>query len=69
MVNPDRVAFTIFGKDIYWYGVLMAIGILIAIWLAPRRNGARTFPRIPSWIAAVYDPPGRGLRPALLCDL
>lgn len=36
MVNPDRVAFTIFGKDIYWYGILMAIGILIAVFIAER---------------------------------
>ncbi len=34
--NPDRVAFTIFGRDIYWYGVLMAVGILIAVMLAMR---------------------------------
>lgn len=36
MVNPDRVAFTIFGRDIYWYGVLIAIGILLAVLLALR---------------------------------
>ncbi len=36
MVNPDRVAFTIFGKEIYWYGILMATGIIIAVWLAMR---------------------------------
>ncbi len=34
--NPDRVAFTLFGRDIYWYGVLMATGILIAVLLAIR---------------------------------
>lgn len=34
MIIPDRVAFTLFGKDIYWYGVLMALGIIIAVWLA-----------------------------------
>jgi len=31
MISPDNVAFTLFGRDIYWYGVLMALGILIAI--------------------------------------
>ena len=36
MTIPDRVAFTLFGKDIYWYGVLMAIGIIIAVFLATR---------------------------------
>lgn len=36
MTNPDRVAFSVFGKEIYWYGILMAIGILIAVYLADR---------------------------------
>jgi len=38
----DRVAFTIFGFDIYWYGILVTLGIAIgAIWAAreiDRRN-------------------------------
>lgn len=34
--NPSRVAFSLFGRDIYWYGVLMATGILIAVLLAIR---------------------------------
>ena len=33
-MNIDRVAFTLFGKDIYWYGVLMAIGIIVAVFIA-----------------------------------
>lgn len=33
MTNPNRVAFTLFGRDVYWYGILMALGILIAVWL------------------------------------
>ncbi|MEL7609037.1 MAG: prolipoprotein diacylglyceryl transferase [Bacillota bacterium] len=38
MVNPDRVAFNLFGKDIYWYGVLMAVGILVAVFFAIRES-------------------------------
>ncbi|MDR1619529.1 MAG: prolipoprotein diacylglyceryl transferase [Clostridiales bacterium] len=34
MAIPDRVAFTLFGHPIYWYGVLMAVGIIVAIFLA-----------------------------------
>lgn len=30
-VNIDPVAFSIFGKEIYWYGILIAIGILAGI--------------------------------------
>ena len=29
--NVDRVAFTIGGKDVYWYGIIIAIGFLIAV--------------------------------------
>ena len=38
MNNPSRVAFTLFGRDVYWYGVLMALGILIGVWLAIREG-------------------------------
>lgn len=27
----NRVAFTLFGKDIYWYGVIIAVGFLLAV--------------------------------------
>ncbi|SMC45695.1 prolipoprotein diacylglyceryl transferase [Papillibacter cinnamivorans] len=29
--NPDRVAFTLFGHDIYWYGIIIAAGFLLAV--------------------------------------
>lgn len=36
----DRVAFTLFGRNIYWYGVIIAVGFLLAVLycckLAPR---------------------------------
>lgn len=38
MNNPSRVAFTLFGRDVYWYGVLMALGILIGVWLTLREG-------------------------------
>ena len=34
MSMPDRVAFTLFGKDIYWYGVIMAVAMIIAVCIA-----------------------------------
>ncbi len=38
----DRVAFNLFGKDVYWYGVLIALGILSAVilctYLAKKQN-------------------------------
>lgn len=30
-VNPSRVAFTVFGKDIYWYGIIIAVGFILAV--------------------------------------
>lgn len=37
MPTPDPIAFTIFGIDIRWYGVLIAIAIGVAVFLACRR--------------------------------
>ncbi|MDP2892502.1 MAG: prolipoprotein diacylglyceryl transferase [Bacillota bacterium] len=28
------VAFTLFGKDIYWYGIIIAIGLVLGVWVA-----------------------------------
>ena len=28
----DRVAFTVFGMPIYWYGILIALGVVLALW-------------------------------------
>ena len=36
-VNISRVAFTLFGIEFYWYGVLIAVGALLAIWYSYRR--------------------------------
>ena len=30
-VNPSPVAFTVFGKDVYWYGLIIAIGFVLAV--------------------------------------
>lgn len=30
-VDPPRVAFSVFGKEIYWYGILIAAGFLLAV--------------------------------------
>jgi phosphatidylglycerol:prolipoprotein diacylglycerol transferase len=37
MTNPSRVAFTLFGRDVYWYGVLVAAAVFIGIILSYRR--------------------------------
>ena len=40
-VDPSPVAFTVFGKDIYWYGIIIACGFLLAYLYMDRR--AKTF--------------------------
>ena len=35
--NPSRVAFSIFGKDVYWYGIIIAIGFLLAVIYCTRK--------------------------------
>lgn len=32
--DVDRVAFSLFGKDIYWYGIIITFGIIFALLLA-----------------------------------
>lgn len=36
-INPSRVAFNLFGKDVYWYGIIIALGFVLAVVYATRR--------------------------------
>lgn len=36
-VNPSPVAFTLLGKDVYWYGIIIASGFILAVLYAMRR--------------------------------
>lgn len=33
----DRVAFTVLGRPIYWYGIIIACGFLLAVWFCSRK--------------------------------
>ena len=37
MTSPEPIAFSIFGFDIMWYGILIAAAFLIAIYISYRR--------------------------------
>jgi len=37
-INPSRVAFSIGGKEIYWYGIIIALGFLLAVTYTLRRS-------------------------------
>ena len=39
----DRVAFSLFGKDIYWYGIIIACGLLIGVILGVREAKRRGY--------------------------
>lgn len=34
MINPSPIAFNVLGKNVYWYGILIAIGVLLAIYIS-----------------------------------
>ncbi len=34
MGDKIGVAFNIFGKDIYWYGIIIAVGLVLGVWVA-----------------------------------
>ena len=36
-INPSRVAFTVAGKEIYWYGIIIAAGFVLAVLYAMKR--------------------------------
>lgn len=36
-VQLSRVAFSFFGKDIYWYGIILALGFLAGSWVASKQ--------------------------------
>ncbi len=35
-MNPNPIAFELFGRPVYWYGVIIAVGVLVGIYLAMR---------------------------------
>ena len=37
MIAPDRVAFTLFGLDVMWYGLLIGFGFLLATLISYKR--------------------------------
>ena len=36
-INPSRVAFSVFGKEIYWYGIIIALGFALAVFYGMKR--------------------------------
>lgn len=40
VLDPDRVAFSLFGKDVYWYGIIIALGFAIAVIYGLRRSAS-----------------------------
>ena len=40
VIDPDPVAFSFLGKDVYWYGIIIALGFAIAVMYALRRSAS-----------------------------
>jgi phosphatidylglycerol---prolipoprotein diacylglyceryl transferase len=43
--DRSGVAFNLFGKDIYWYGIIIAVGLVLGVWVASeviKRRGYRS---------------------------
>ena len=45
MKLPDNIAFRLFGLEFYWYGLLLAIGVLLAIVLAHFESRRKQMPK------------------------
>ncbi|MEG1931124.1 MAG: prolipoprotein diacylglyceryl transferase [Anaerovorax sp.] len=45
MTAPNPVAFTLFGMDIMWYGILIALAMVIAVFITYRRAPLHAIPR------------------------
>lgn len=43
MAAPNPVAFVLFGRNVYWYGILIAIAVLLGIILAYREAKRKSF--------------------------
>lgn len=39
----DRIAFSLLGKNVYWYGILIGLGVFLAVWYCVRRIGVFGF--------------------------
>ncbi|MDD4715128.1 MAG: prolipoprotein diacylglyceryl transferase [Oscillospiraceae bacterium] len=37
-LNPGKVAFSFLGKDIYWYGIIIACGFLLAVFYCSKKS-------------------------------
>ena len=69
MKDPNfAIAFTIGKYTIYWYAVLLVLGIVAALVILDRRTRGGLFPRISPWICASWACPpacwGQGSLPA-----
>lgn len=44
MPQVGRTALVLFGRNIYWYGIIIALGVLLAFWVARRREARLRLP-------------------------
>ena len=51
----SRVAFTIFGLSVYWYGIILTTGMMISVYLAAMELGRRGYSRSILWDGAILE--------------
>ena len=57
-LHIPRVAFSIFGKDVYWYGIIIAFGFLVAIAYCYRYAGQFGVPKDRIFDFIIFAAPG-----------
>ena len=62
MFQISRTALTLFGYEVRWYGILIALGVLLAVWLADRRERRLGLPKDTALNLALIGVPA-----AILC--
>jgi phosphatidylglycerol:prolipoprotein diacylglycerol transferase len=48
-----RIAFNLFGLDVYWYGIILTTGMMVAVYVAAMELGRRGYARAILWDGAI----------------
>lgn len=69
MFHFSRNSIDVFGLSIHYYGILIALGVLLGVLLAARRQKRLNLPPETGLdLALICLARGGGVRPGLLCD-
>ena len=46
IAHLDRVAFTVFGRNVYWYGIFIGLAVVLGVLMAMKEASGRDSPLI-----------------------